>query len=97
MEKKTNPQHPRPVDDEAAVLALRALAWLCADEARAERFLALTGLTPEQLRGGAGTPSLNEAVLGHLCGHEPDLLDAAAALGVEPGAIVAASGARWSA
>jgi len=60
------------------------------DERRAQRFLDLTGLTPEQLRGRIETPALQLSVLEFLCAHEPDLLAAADALGVEPAAIPAA-------
>ena len=54
------------------------------DGPRAERLLALTGLTPEELRDGLGDPSLLAAVLDFLCAHEPDLVAAADALGVTP-------------
>jgi hypothetical protein len=60
------------------------------DEQRARRFLDLTGLTPEQLRGQIETPALQASVIEFLCAHEPDLLAAAEALGVEPAAIPAA-------
>jgi hypothetical protein len=60
------------------------------DEQRARRFLDLTGLTPERLRGRIETPELQASVLEFLCAHEPDLLAAAEALGVEPATIPAA-------
>jgi hypothetical protein len=60
------------------------------NEKRARRFLDLTGLTPEQLRGRIETPALQLSVLEFLCAHEPDLLAAAEALGVDPAAIPAA-------
>jgi hypothetical protein len=66
------------------VLALAALGWVLGEEARAQRLLALTGLTPEELRAGLGDPALQVAVLDFLLGHEPDLLAAAKALGVAP-------------
>jgi hypothetical protein len=61
-----------------------------ADDRRAQRFLDLTGLTPEQLRGRIESPELQLSVLDFLCAHEPDLVAAAEALGLEPGAIAAA-------
>ncbi|MBX9797344.1 DUF3572 domain-containing protein [Sphingomonas sp.] len=67
-----------------AELALRALVWILADDGRAERLLALTGLSPERLRRDAGNPALLAAVLGFLESHEPDLLACAAALSVAP-------------
>jgi hypothetical protein len=61
-----------------------------ADERRANRFLDLTGLTPGQMRERIESPELQLSVLDFLCGHEPDLLGAAEALGVEPGVLAAA-------
>lgn len=65
-------------------MTLAALGWLLNDADRAERLLALTGLTPDALRGGLGDRAMLAAVLDFLCAHEPDLLAAAAAIGVEP-------------
>jgi hypothetical protein len=65
-----------------------------ADQDRAERLLTLTGLTPDVLRDGLGDPAALPgtlgAVLDFLCGHEPDLLAAADALGVSPQDLAAA-------
>jgi hypothetical protein len=60
------------------------------EESRAQRLLALTGLTPDALREGLGDPAMLAAVLDFLCAHEPDLLAAAEALGVAPGEIAGA-------
>jgi Protein of unknown function (DUF3572) len=65
-------------------LALGALGWLLADDDRAGRLLALTGLTPEALREGLGERATLAAVLDFLCAHEPELIGAADALGVSP-------------
>lgn len=78
--------------NDATALALRALGWILSDDGRAERFLALTGLTPEGLRGAVDTPGVQRAALDFLCQHEPDLLAAAAALEVDPGELAAAAG-----
>lgn len=69
---------------EPEALALSALGWVLGDEARAERLLSLTGLTPDALRDGLGDGAVLGAVLDFLCSHEPDLLAAADALGVPP-------------
>jgi hypothetical protein len=71
-------------------MALAALAWVLADDGRARRFLDLTGLTPKRLRERIESPELQLSVFDFLCAHEPDLLAAAEALGVAPGAIPAA-------
>jgi hypothetical protein len=80
-----------PADPQA--LALGALGWLLESESRAERFLALTGLTPDELRAGLGDASVLGAVLDFLAAHEPDLLGAADALGVAP-QVLAGAGQR---
>ena len=72
-------------------LALGALGWLLQSESRAERLLALTGLTPDALRGGLADPAVLGAVLDFLAAHEPDLVGAAEALGVGPDVLVRAA------
>jgi len=69
---------------------LRALGWVLSDAPRADRFLALTGLTPDTLRDGLGDPAVLGAVVEFLAGHEADLVAAAEALDISPGQIVAA-------
>ena len=77
------------VDSEA--LALSALGWILTDAPRAERLLSLTGLTPDQLRGGLGDRGVLASVLDFLANHEPDLIAAADALETTPEALIAAS------
>ena len=72
-------------------LALAALGWVLSDEGRAQRLLALTGLTPDALRDGLGDTAVLDAVLEFLRAHEPDLIAAAEALGVEPAELAAAA------
>ena len=73
-------------------LALSALGWALADDGRAQRLLALTGLTADDLRERLGDPTLLAAVLGFLEAHEPDLIACAEALGVPPTELVDARG-----
>ncbi|MDQ1157960.1 hypothetical protein QE385_002287 [Sphingomonas sp. SORGH_AS 950] len=74
----------------AGALALQALVWTLQSQSRAERLLALTGLSVEELRGGAGEPGVLAAILSFLEGHEADLIECADSLGVRPEALVAA-------
>ena len=74
----------------ADMLALGALGWTLADDRRAERLLALTGLTPDILRARLGERAVLAAMLGFLESHEPDLVACAAHLGVAPERLVAA-------
>lgn len=73
-----------------AQLALRALVWALVEPERAMRLLDVTGLQPADLRSRAGDPAVLSATLGFLEAHEPDLVACADALGVTPGALVAA-------
>jgi hypothetical protein len=61
-----------PHDPQA--LALSALGWILGDPSRADRLLALTGITPDDLRSGLGNPAILGAVLDFLAGNESDLL-----------------------
>ena len=80
---------PTTIDD-AAALALQALAWSLSEEDRAQRLLDLTGLDPQDLRARAGEPAVLASVLSFLEAYEPDLLECADALEVRPEALVAA-------
>jgi hypothetical protein len=77
-------------DRDPASLALAALGWTLSEDARAERLLALTGLTPDELRASLGEPATLAAVLAFLESHEPDLLACADAIGAPPAALVEA-------
>lgn len=72
-------------------LALQALGWILADEPRAERLLAMTGLTPDGLRGALDDRATLAAILAFLTAHEPDLVACAAALDIGPDTIAAAA------
>ncbi|MBS0255841.1 MAG: DUF3572 family protein [Proteobacteria bacterium] len=74
-------------------MALAALGWVLADDDHAERLLDLTGLSPDDLRARLGEGGVQVAVLDFLAAHERDLVACAAALGVEPMALVQARAA----
>lgn len=74
--------------EERSAIALQALAWTLADDARAQRLLALTGLTGDDLRQRLTDPGLHDALFAFLQAHQPDLLACAAALGVAPDALL---------
>ena len=71
-------------------MALRALAWTLAEQARADRMLALTGLSGDDLRKRAMEPAVLAALLGFLEAFEPDLIGCAEALEVQPAELVQA-------
>jgi len=86
MLSHTTNNSPRDAEE----LALAALAATLNDERRAQRFLDLTGLSPDELRARVGERELLAATLAFLEAHEPDLLAVAGAIGVAPEALIAA-------
>lgn len=62
------------VAEAAEATAISALSFLARDPDRIGGFLADTGLGPESLRGAAGEPGFQVAILDHLLRHEPILL-----------------------
>ena len=63
---------------------------MLADDRRAQRFLDLTGLTPEVLRARIGGREVQLSALDFLAAHEPDLVAAAEDLAVPPAELAAA-------
>jgi hypothetical protein len=70
--------------DSAETIALSALAFLAEDPPRLGRFLALTGVGPDELRTHTRAPRILAAVLGHLLQDESLLLVFAATHDVAP-------------
>ena len=78
-------RRPARLDRDGAVaIAAQAVAFLAADEDRLGRFIALTGLSPAELRIGLGQPAFLGAVLDHLLGDEALLLAFADESGLAP-------------
>ncbi|WP_300973192.1 DUF3572 domain-containing protein [Sphingomonas sp. LHG3406-1] len=82
-----------PNDGDVIAVALQALAVSLGDDARASRLLALTGLSPDDLRQRAAEPDVLVAVLRFLEDHEPDLIAVATEMGRTPQELVAARNA----
>ena len=74
--------------DEAETIALRALAFIAEDEERIGRFLALTGIGPQDLRERASDPGFLAGVLDYLVGDEPLLLAFTDQAAIEPASVV---------
>jgi hypothetical protein len=74
----------------AAEAAIAALGFLAEDPERLERFLALSGLGPHNLREAARQPSFLAAVLDYVTGDEKLLIAFASREGQRPEAIVRA-------
>lgn len=73
--------HPLPADE---ALAIAALSFLAAEPERLGRFLAVTGLGPENLREAAARPGFLAAILDYLASDETLLVAFAANAGVDP-------------
>ncbi|MDB5697101.1 MAG: hypothetical protein JWN21_2644 [Sphingomonas bacterium] len=78
-------------DDDAKTLALRALIWTLAEQDRAQRLLAVTGIEPADLRARIGDPAVLAASLNFLLANEADLVACAADIGIRPDALAAAA------
>jgi hypothetical protein len=55
-------------------VAIEALAWLAQNSARLERFLAICGLGPQNLRQAAAEPAFLAAILDYLAADESLLI-----------------------
>jgi hypothetical protein len=76
--------------DVAEALAIQALSYLASDGERLGRFLAVTGIGPEEIRSAAGEPGFLVGVLEYLASDEPLLSGFAAEAGINPNDIVKA-------
>ena len=65
-------------ENEAQDLAVAALTWLAEDAERLQRFLAVSGLGPQNLRSAAAAPGFLAAILDYLAANEPLLITFAA-------------------
>jgi hypothetical protein len=74
----------------AEALALEGLAFLSADPERLDRFIALTGLSPDNLRAIGTAPDFLGGILDYIAGDEPLLLAFAANFQIDPAEIMRA-------
>lgn len=86
----------RPHDAEA--IAIGVLGLIAADQAHLDRFLGATGVDPGDLRQAAADPAFLRGVMAYVIGDEALLVEAAAAAGLKPEAMMQAAmalGAVW--
>ncbi|MGG7518056.1 DUF3572 domain-containing protein [Allorhizobium undicola] len=76
--------------EEAEKLAIAVLAWLAGEPDMMGRFLALTGVEPQQLRSAMTQPAFLGGLLDFLMQHEPSLLAFCAASDTKPESVMAA-------
>jgi Protein of unknown function (DUF3572) len=77
-------QNLRVNRQDADDIAIQALGFLAGDPEKLERFLAMTGLGPENLRAAAREPHFLGQVMDHMAGDESLLLAFAANQGISP-------------
>lgn len=87
---KLSKKCPSPDREAAEALALAALTFLAADPARLDQFVALHGLSMDNLREAGAAPGFLAGVLDHLASDEGLLLAFAANRGLDPAEVVRA-------
>ena len=69
---------------EAEDVAIRGLRFIAGDQELLHRFLALSGIDPQDMRDAANSASFLSGVLDFFMGDEPVLLAFAASIGEDP-------------
>lgn len=72
------------------IIALNALGHIMSEDVLRDRFVALTGLSPETLRATIEQPATLASILEFLISHEPDLIAAAEAQNEKPEKLIKA-------
>lgn len=76
---------------QAEETAATILGWLAGEPDIFQRFLALSGVTPDQIRNAVSDPGFLAGMVDFMMGHEPTLLAFCEATGTKPEMVVAAS------
>jgi hypothetical protein len=76
--------HKAKVSVDVENVAIRALFFLAADEARLGRFLAATGIGPAEIRAAAREPRFLAGVLDHMVDDESAMLAFSQETGIPP-------------
>jgi hypothetical protein len=82
-----------PRGENAETIAVEALTWLAGEPERLGRFIALSGLGPDNLRKAASTPGFLAAILDYLGSNESLLIAFAGESGRLPQTVARAAGA----
>jgi len=86
--------------DDAQALAINALVFLAADQELLARFLALTGISADEIRSAAGEPGFLAGVLQFYLAHEQTLMRFCEATETDPAMVQEAmrllpGGSEW--
>ena len=79
------------VADQAEQIAGTVLGWLAGEPEMLGRFLALSGVQPQQLRTAVQDPQFLAGMIDFLMSHEPTLLAFCEATGTKPEDVAAAA------
>lgn len=72
-------------------IALKVLVWILQNDNRAERLIAVTGITPADMRASLNEAWLLSAALSYLESYEPDLMQCAKDIEISPEQLVEAA------
>ena len=81
-------QKDTTVAQDAETTAVAILGWLAGEPDLLSRFLALTGVSPVEVRNAVNDPGFLAGLVDFLMSHEPTLLAFSAATGTAPEAVV---------
>lgn len=73
---------------DADATAVAILGWLAGEPELLSRFLALTGVSPAEVRNAVNDPGFLAGLLDFLMSHEPTLIAFSEATGIAPEAVV---------
>jgi hypothetical protein len=76
---------------QAEETAAAILGWLAGDPDMLQRFLALSGIAPQQIRAAMAEPGFLAGMIDFVMGHEPTLIAFCETTGTKPETVVAAS------
>jgi Protein of unknown function (DUF3572) len=85
-----HPRQPKLSHGEAESVAIKGLQHIAGDSELLARFLALSGIYPQDMREAANSPTFLSGVMDFFMGDEPALLAFAASIGEGPATIAAA-------
>ncbi|GGF79417.1 MULTISPECIES: DUF3572 domain-containing protein [Rhizobium] len=88
MPPKTTEQDARRINAEETAAAV--LGWMAGEPDMMQRFLALSGVAPDQIRSAISDPGFLAGVIDFIMSHEPTLLAFCEATGTKPETVIAA-------
>ena len=88
---QSNFKKPKKSSIDPQETAIAVLGWLANEPEMFNRFLALTGVEPAQVRNVINEPAFLSGMLDFLMNHEPTLLAFSQASGIAPEDVAAAS------